>query len=187
MLEIETYFMTCYTEYTKYINRFLSPHLLPLISDLSTAPPYPLHELQNRSSAHHHNNQAKQNISLSKHTGRESAIRLPSRNHQHVDHVTILMRDILKHRTNFPLTTLLPQQQILNRLQALIDEMVPSARIAIQHRRRLHKLLPIRLTPLTLERIVRIAGRLGMVLEQLSQTVERKVPLDVFCGVDDAR
>ena len=81
------------------------------------------------------------------------------------------MANILKHRTNSPIRRLLPEQQILNLPQRpffpIIHEMIPTTRIPIQHRRRLDILLPIRLTPLALERIVRIARRARFELEQL--------------------
>lgn len=101
-----------------------------------------------------------------------------------------LMADILKHRTNNPIRRLLPQQQILNLPQRarlpLIHKMIPTARIAIQHRRRLDVLFPIRFAPLALERVVRIARRAGLELEQLFQRIKREMALDVLCGVDDA-
>ena len=78
------------------------------------------------------------------------------------------MRDILKARADLRLSTLLPKQQILNRLQARVDEVIPRARIAIQHRRRLDDLLPIRFTSLTLERVVRVGRCIGLELEQLT-------------------
>lgn len=71
------------------------------------------------------------------------------------------MTNILKHRTDRLITGLLPQQQILDPRQRsllpVIHKMIPAARIPVQHRGSLHPLSPIRLAPLALERIVRIA------------------------------
>lgn len=100
------------------------------------------------------------------------------------------MADILKHRTNNPIHRLLPQQQILNLPQRpslpIIHEMIPTARIAIQHRRRLDVLFPVRLAALALEGVVRIARRAGLKLEQLSQGIQREMALHILCGIDDA-
>lgn len=65
--------------------------------------------------------------------------------------------------------------------------MIPAARIPVQHRGRFDVLLPIRLAPLALERIMRIARRARFELEQLSQGIQREMPLDVFRGINDAR
>lgn len=101
-----------------------------------------------------------------------------------------LMADILKHRTNNLIRRLLPQQQILYLPQRpclpIVHEMVPTTRIAIQHRRRLEILFPIRLAALALERVVRIARRAGLELKQLPQGIQCEMALDVLCGVDDA-
>lgn len=100
------------------------------------------------------------------------------------------MTDILKHSADSLIRRLLPQQQILNLPQRpslpIIDEMIPAARVAVQQRRRFEVLFPIRLAPFTLEAVVGIARRVGLVLEQLLERIEREVPLDVFGRVDDA-
>lgn len=100
------------------------------------------------------------------------------------------MADVLKHRTNGLVDCLLPQQQILDLPQRptlpVIHKVIPTARIAVQHRRRLHPLPSVRLTPLALERVVCIARRTGLELEQLPQTIEREMPFNIFGGIHDA-
>lgn len=81
------------------------------------------------------------------------------------------MADILKHRTDGLIHRLLPQQQVLDFPQRpffpVIHKMVPATRITVQHRGRLQKLFPIWLAPFALERIMGIAGGVGLELEQL--------------------
>ena len=100
------------------------------------------------------------------------------------------MTDILEHSAHGLILRLLPQQQILYLTQRtilpIISEVIPTARITIQHRRRLDILFPIRLTPLTLKCIMRIARRTGLELEKLPERIEREVALHILRRVNDA-
>lgn len=99
------------------------------------------------------------------------------------------MTDILKHGADILFTRLLSQQQILDPTHgsflALVDEMIPRAGVAIQHRRSFDVLSAI-LTSLTLERVMRVAGGARSVLEKFSQGVQTEMPLDVFGRINHA-
>ena len=76
------------------------------------------------------------------------------------------MTDILKHSANLltSIRRLLSKKQILDLTQrpicAVVDKMVPSARVSVQHSRSFDNLSAILLpAPLAFERVVRVAGR----------------------------
>lgn len=100
-----------------------------------------------------------------------------------------LMTNVLEDGANSRITRLLPEQQILNLAQGasltIINEMIPTTRIPVQHRLSLENLFPIRFTALTLERIMRIARRVRFELKQLTQGVEREMPFDILGRVDN--
>ena len=98
-----------------------------------------------------------------------------------------LVRYILEHSRYLVLTTFLSQQQVLNRLQTLVDEMIPCTRVTVHHCWGFDVLLPVRLAPLALEGVVGVARRLTMVLEKFPETVKGKMTLDIFGGVHNAR
>lgn len=104
---------------------------------------------------------------------------------------TTSMANILKNRTNSLISHLLPKQQILNPSQRtlfpIVDEMVPAARVAIHHRRRLHPLFAVRPAPFTFERVVGVARRPRFELEQLPQRIEREMALHILRRVDHTR
>ena len=99
------------------------------------------------------------------------------------------MTDILEQRANIFLLRLLPQQMILDPAHwpifAIVDKVIPRARVAIQHSLRLDELSAV-LTALALECVVRVTARLCIVQEELAQAVGGEVTLDVFGTVDDA-
>ena len=101
-----------------------------------------------------------------------------------------LVTDVLEQRTDILLLSFLAKQMILNPAHwpvfAVVDEVVPGARITIQHSLRLDE-LPAILAALALERVVRVAARLGVVEEELAQAVGGEVALDIFGAVDNAR
>lgn len=101
------------------------------------------------------------------------------------------MTDILKHSTDRLIRRLLPQQQILNLPQRaclpIVHKMIPSARVAIKHRRSFHILLAIGLTPITLEAVMGIARCARLVLKELLERIQREMPFDIFSRVNDAR
>ncbi|KAF3912406.1 hypothetical protein AA313_de0210075 [Arthrobotrys entomopaga] len=103
------------------------------------------------------------------------------------------MTDILENLTDNPLLnplhniTLLSQQQILNLPHPVSCKMVPGTGVSVQHRRSFNVLLPIRFTPLALERIVRITPRITIILEQLSQIFRSKMSFHVLRFVNHAR
>lgn len=74
----------------------------------------------------------------------------------------------------------------MNLLQAVVDKVIPCARITVQKSWRLDGLPAIRLAALALEGVVRVGGRVQPQLKELTQTVQRKVTLDVLGGIDDA-
>lgn len=95
------------------------------------------------------------------------------------------MTDVLENRRDILFAGLLSNKQILNLGQrtilSIINEMVPRARIAVEHGWSLDELCTVLATALALECVMRIATRLGLELEQLSERLERKVALDVLC------
>lgn len=100
-----------------------------------------------------------------------------------------LVTDVLEQRTNIVFLRLLFKQMVLDpahwTILAVICEVIPRARITVQHSLRLDE-LPSIFAALALERVMRIAFRLGIVEEKLAQAVGREVTFDVFGAVDDA-
>ena len=97
------------------------------------------------------------------------------------------MRYVLEYSRYLAPSVLLSKQQILYGLQPRIHKMVPCARIAIQHGRRLDKLSAIGLASFAFECVVGVAGRVWSVLKELSQTVEGEMTLHVFSRIYHAR
>lgn len=104
------------------------------------------------------------------------------------------MTDVLKHGTDIfqIICRLLSEKQILNLPQwtilTIVDKVIPSTRVTIQHGRRLDDLSPVFLpTPLALERIVGVARCVVTILEELTERVKTEVALNVFCRVDNTR
>ena len=92
------------------------------------------------------------------------------------------MRDVLEDIRHLLVPQLRPQQVIVHLSQLLIREMVPRACVTIEQRRRLDE-LPTAFTPLALVRIVRVAQRLAIELEQLPKIVLREMSGGIFCFV----
>ena len=104
------------------------------------------------------------------------------------------MTNILKHSTNIPqpIARLLPQQQILNLTQrprlAIINKVVPRARVTVKHSRRFRNLSPIFLpAALTLERVVCVTCSIVAVLEEFAERVEREMAFNILRAVNDTR
>ena len=75
------------------------------------------------------------------------------------------MGDILEYSRDFRLPTFLSEQEVLQLLHSLVYEVVPCARVAVEHGWRLDILSAVWLTPLALERIVCVAACVATVLE----------------------
>ena len=88
--------------------------------------------------------------------------------------IYLLVTDVLEQRTDILLLGFLTKQMILDPahrpILAVVDEMVPGARITVQHGLRFDE-LPAILAAFALERVVRVAARLGVVKEELAQAV----------------
>ena len=65
--------------------------------------------------------------------------------------------------------------------------MIPSTRVTVHHGRSFEELLTVWLAALAFERVVRVTGRLSMVLEELAQTVESEMTFHILGRIDDAR
>jgi len=82
---------------------------------------------------------------------------------------TYLMTDVLEYCTNILFKCLLSQKQVLylthRAIFSIVHKVIPRARVTIEHRLCLNMLPSVRLAPLTLECIVRIASCSGMVLK----------------------
>lgn len=102
------------------------------------------------------------------------------------------MTDVLEHRTDILQTIgcLLSKQQILDLAKwatlAIVDKMIPSTRVTVQHGWCLENLPSIFFpTSLALESVMSITCGVVAVLEQLSQRIEREMSFDIFSGVND--
>lgn len=114
-----------------------------------------------------------------------------------------LMTNVLEDERYFRFTRLRTEQIIMVVLEFTIRKVIPPntlpsapsplqirkhhvrASITIKQRRTLDRLPPI-LTPLTLERLVRVAHRTLVKGKQLPQRIEGEVPFGIFLLIDDA-
>lgn len=104
------------------------------------------------------------------------------------------MADVLENSTDILeiVRRLLSKQQILDLAQrarfSIIDKMVPSTCITIQHSRSFDDLPSIFFpTPLALECVVCVARGIVAVLKELAERIKTEMSLDVFRRVDDTR
>lgn len=95
------------------------------------------------------------------------------------------MTNVLEDRRDVFFAGLLSNKQILNLSQwtalSIINEMVPRARITVEHSRSLDELCAVLATALALECVMRIAAGLGLELEQFSERLEREVAFNILC------
>ena len=101
------------------------------------------------------------------------------------------MADILKNGGDITLSSLLTYQQVLDLAESpmlsVIDKMIPSTSVTVQHGWRLDVLCSLRSASFAFERVMCIAPRFWFELKELSEGFQREVSFNILGRIHDAR